>query len=128
MINDVCHYMLDVGVIPYKNNILIDSECIEEHVAMVRKVMDKLRKTGICVSIKMCTFHAREVEFLGYKISDHGISMTTNKVEEITAWLLPPKVVDVQRFICFANFYGRFIKRFSKIVKPLTDWTKKGIK
>ena len=120
--------MLDVGVIAYMDDILIYSETIEEHVAMVRKVMDKLRKAGLCVSIKKSTFHAREVEFLGYKISDYGISMTTKKVEEITAWLPPQKVVDVQSFMGFPNFYRRFIKEFSKIGKPLTDLTKKGIK
>jgi len=86
MINDVFRNMLEVGVIAYMDHILIYSETIEEHVAMVRKVMHRLRKAGLCVSIKKSTFHAREVEFLGYKISDHGISMTTKKVEEITAW------------------------------------------
>jgi len=54
--------------------------------------------------------------------------MTTKKVEEITAWLLPQKVVDVQSFMRFGNFYHRFSKGFSKIAKPLTDLTKKGIK
>jgi len=34
----------------------------------------------------------------------------------------------VQSFMGFANFYRRFIKGFSKIAKPLTDLTKKGIK
>jgi len=34
----------------------------------------------------------------------------------------------VQSFMGFANFFRRFIKRFSKIAKPLTDLTKKGIK
>jgi len=53
--------------------------------------------------------------------------MTTKKVEEITAWLLPQKVVDVQSVMGFGNFYHRFIKGFSKIAKPLTDLTKKGI-
>jgi len=128
MINDVFRDMLDVGVITYMDDILIYSETIEEHVAMVRKVMHRLRKAGLCVSIKKSSFHAREVEFLGYKISDHGISMTTKKVEEITEWLPPQKVIDVQSFRGFANFYRRFIKGFSKIAKPLTDLTKKGIK
>jgi len=128
MINDACGDMLDVGVIAYMDDILIYSETIEEHVAMVRKVMDRLQKAGLCVSINKSTFHAREVEFLGYKFSDHGISMTTKKVEEITAWLLPQKVVDVQTFMGFANFYRRFIKGFSKIAKPLTNLPKKGIK
>jgi len=73
MINDVFRDMLDVGVIAYMEDIQIYSETLEEHVAMVRKVMDRLRKAGLCVSIKRSTFHAREVEFLKYKISDHGI-------------------------------------------------------
>jgi len=54
--------------------------------------------------------------------------MISTKVEEIRAWTMPEKVVDVQSFMGFANFYRRFIKDFSKIAKPLTDLTKKGIK
>jgi len=34
----------------------------------------------------------------------------------------------VQSFMGFANFYRRFITGFSKIAKPLTDLTKKGMK
>jgi len=41
---------------------------------------------------------------------------------------MPEKVVDVQSFMGFANFYCRFIKAFGKIAKPLMDLTKKGIK
>jgi len=54
--------------------------------------------------------------------------MTSKKVQEITAWIPLQKVVDVQSFMGIANFYRRFIKGFSKIAKPLTDLTKKGIK
>jgi len=128
MINDVFYDMLDVAVIAHMDDILIYSETIEENVAMVRKVLNRLRKAGLCVSIKKSTFHAREVEFLGHKISDHGISMTTKKVEEITVWSPPQKVVVVQSLMGFANFYRWFIKGFSKIAKPLTNLTKKGIK
>jgi len=53
--------------------------------------------------------------------------MTSTKVEEIRAWSTPEKVVDLQSFMGFANFYHRFINGFSKIAKPLTDLTKKGI-
>jgi len=53
--------------------------------------------------------------------------MTSTNVEEIRAWSTPEKVVDVQSFMGFANFYRQFIKGFSKIAKPLTDLTKKGM-
>jgi len=59
MINDVFRDMLEVVVIAYMDDILIYSETIEEHVAMVRKVIDWVRKAGLCVSIKKSTFHAR---------------------------------------------------------------------
>jgi len=54
--------------------------------------------------------------------------MTTKKVEKIIAWLLPHKVIDMRWVMGFANFYRWFIKRFSKIAKPLTDLIKNGIK
>jgi len=50
--------------------------------------------------------------------------MTSTKVEEIKAWSTPEKVIDVQSFMGFTNFYRRFIKGFSMIAKPLTDFTK----
>jgi len=127
MINDVFRDMLDVGVITYMDDILIYTERVEEHLALVRQVMERLRKASLGVSIKQSRFYQREVEFLGYKISDRGISMTSTKVEEIQVWSTPEKVVDVQSFMGFDNFYRRFMKGFSMIAKPLTDLTKKGI-
>jgi len=114
-INDVFRDMLDVGVIAYMDDILIYMETVKQRVALVRRVMERLRKARLCVSIKTLSFHQREVEFLGYKISDRGIAMTSTKVEELRAWSTPEKVIDVQSFMGFANFYRRFIKGFSKI-------------
>ena len=128
MINYVFRDMLDAGVIAYMNDILIYCEIIEEHVSLVRQVMERIRKARFCVIIKKSSFHQREVEFLGYKISDQGISMNSKKVEDIQAWNTPQSVKDVQSFMGFANFYRRFIESYSKIAKPLTDLTKKNVK
>jgi len=108
--------------------ILIYTETVEEHVALIRRVMERLRKACLCLSIKKSSFHQWEVEFLEYKISDKGISLISTIVEEIRAWLTPEKVVNVQSLMGFANLYHRFTKGFSKIAKPLMDLTKKGIK
>jgi len=86
VINDVFRDMLDVGVIAYMDDILIYTETVEEHVALVWRVIESLRKAPLCVSIKKSSLHQQEVEFLGYKISARGISMTSTKVEEIRAW------------------------------------------
>ena len=57
MINHVFRDMLDAGVIAYMDDILIYSETIEEHVSLVRQVMERLRKARLCVSIKKSSFH-----------------------------------------------------------------------
>src|SRR4051812_47989376 len=124
MINDVFRDVLDEGVIAYMDDILIYSESLEEHVELVRRVMQKIRDAGLCISIKKSIFHQKEVEFLGYYISESGIRMTTDKVETVRDWPTPDRVKDVQAFLGFANFYRRFIKGFSKICTPLTNLTR----
>ena len=85
MINDVFCDMLDARVIAYMDDILIYTETVEEQVTLVRQVRERLRKARLCISIKKSSFYQREVEFLGYKISNRGISMTSTNVEEIRA-------------------------------------------
>jgi len=51
MINDIFRDMLDLGVIAYMDDILINTERVEEHVALVRRIMERLRKARLCVSI-----------------------------------------------------------------------------
>lgn len=51
--------------------------------------------------------------------------MDPSKLGGVLNWPQPTKVKEVQVFLGFTNFYRRFIKDFSKIVKPLTTLTKK---
>jgi len=51
--------MLDGGVIAHMDDILIYTETVEEHVTLVRRVMERLRKARLGVSIKKSSFHQR---------------------------------------------------------------------
>lgn len=51
--------------------------------------------------------------------------MDPTKVEAIVNWEPLTCLKDVQAFVGFCNFYRRFIKDFSKTVKPLVALTKK---
>ena len=54
--------------------------------------------------------------------------MNPKKVDAIMDWPVPQKLRDVRRFVGFGNYYQRFIRDFSCIVKPLTLLTKKNQK
>ena len=64
-----------------------------------------------------------EVEYLGYIIAEHSIAMSKEKVNCVLDWKPPTSLKSMQRFIGFANFYRRFIRNFSSIVRPLTSST-----
>ena len=51
--------------------------------------------------------------------------MDNAKIQVIRDWPVPRKVKDVQSFLGFANFYHRFIAKFSEITVPLMCLTRK---
>ncbi len=57
--------------------------------------------------------HRPTVQFLRYIIGQDGNQMDQGKVTVIREWPRPQTVKELQRFLCFANFYRRFIKDFN---------------
>ena len=106
---------MDRGVVVYIDDILIYSETEEEHIELVRWVLQKLAGNNLCINIDQCLFHVPEVEFVGLQVGKQCIQMSQKKVEDIVNWPGPRNVKEVQRFIRFSNFYCRFIQGFSSL-------------
>lgn len=56
---------------------------------------------------------------LGHKVSKRGMEVDRAKVEVIEKLPPPISVKGMQSFLGHAGFYRRFIKDFSKIVRPM---------
>jgi len=67
----------------------------------------------------------QEVGFLGVVIGPEGIKMEKVKVKGVLEWPTPKCIKDVQKFLGLANYYRRFIERFTSIARPLHDMVKK---
>ena len=68
------------------------------------------------------------MKYLGLIVGAEGIKMDQAEVEAITEWPTPERLRDVRAFLEFANFYRRFIKGYSEIIRPMTLLTQKGRK
>ena len=68
-----------------------------------------------------------ETKFLELIVRKNKIRMNLEKIRTIMKWLTSRHLKQVQVFIDFCNFYRRFIKNFSKIVKSLVRLIKKNI-
>jgi hypothetical protein len=128
LMNEVLRQFLDISVIVYLDDILIYSKTREDHVFHVKQVLEKLREHRLWAKAEKCRFFQNSVDFLGYVVSQDGVSMDPAKVKTILEWKPPRNVKDVQVFLGFANFYRKFIKGYSKITEPLTRLLRKDTK
>ena len=68
---------------------LIYSETLEEHLALLNKVMARLRKFSFYCKLKKCNFLQPNTTFLGFDISGEGMSISDSKIKSCTDWPVP---------------------------------------
>ncbi len=124
MMNDIFKDLIASGKVTiYIDDILIMSKTKEEHRRITRRVLATLRKHKLFLKAEKCEFEVLETEYLGVIISEGSIRMDPVKIKGILNWPVPTKKKELQSFLGFTNFYRRFIKNYSKIVKPMTQLT-----
>jgi hypothetical protein len=118
--NTIFGNLLDIMLVIYLDDILVYSVSPADHPEHIPEVLRRLRKHGLFVKPEKCEWGQHSIEFLGFHCSTSGIRMDEKKVQVILDWLEPRNVRDIQSFLGFANFYRRFIPRYSDIVVPMT--------
>jgi hypothetical protein len=118
---------LDQFVIIYLDDILIYSRDLNSHMEHVSTVLELLQHNHLSVKGSKCLFHVKSLPFLGYILSDKGISMDPDKIKAINDFPEPKSLSQLRSLLGMANFYRGFIPHFSEKVKTLTDLTKKGM-
>jgi hypothetical protein len=60
------------------------------------------------------------VQYLGYTLSERGVSASPDKVKAVQNYPTPKSVRDVRAFLGLASFYRRLVPKFAELAKPLT--------
>jgi hypothetical protein len=126
LMNKVFMEYLDKFVVVFIDDILVFSRSEEEHEEHLRLVLQKLCEHQLYAKFSKCAFWLKEVYFLGHIITDGGIAVDPSKVRDVLNWSPPKNVPEIRNILGLAGYYRRFIKGFSKIVKPLTTLLEKG--
>ena len=111
-------------LVVYFDDILIYSQSKDEHLAHLRQVFLTLREAKFYVNLKKCSFMQPYVLFLGFIVSEHGISADPEKVRVIREWPEPQSITETHSFHGLAYFYRRFIRGFNTIMAPITKCLK----
>ena len=96
-------------------------ECLEN----LDKVLKRCQGTHLVLNWEKCHFMVREGIVLGHRMSERGIEVDRAKIEVIEHLPPPANVKGVRSFLGHAGFYRRFVKDFSRIARPLTNFLAK---
>ena len=105
LMNDIFRPLLDTCVVVFLDDILIYSKNIQDHEKHLRQVLEILRTNKLYCKASKCSFYQNSVEYLGYVVSDKGVSTSPRKVDAILNWETPNSASEVQSFMGLANFY-----------------------
>ena len=117
--------LLGNGVYVYIDDLILCTDTIEEHIALLKEVLKRLRKAGLKLKLKKCNFLRSKIEYLGHTLSKEGIQVNDNKILAIKNYPTPGDKKAIKSFLGLASFYRAFIKGFATIASPLTDLLKK---
>jgi transposase InsO family protein len=126
MMNDIFRDYIGVFVVVYLDDIVVYSDSMDEHWTQVRAVLQVLRENQLYCRLEKCHFAQEQITYLGYILSQTGLSMDPLKVKAITEWPEPKNVNELQIFLGFANFYRRLIRGYATLTAPLTTMLQKG--
>ena len=105
----------------FLDDILIFSKNVEEHIKRLEGVFQRLEKHNLKLKPSKCEFFMTEVKYLGHVVSEQGIRTDPDKTEALKTWHVPDNIKKLRSFLGFTGYYRRFVKDYSKIVKPLND-------
>lgn len=123
LMNRILGPLIRVCVVVFLDDILIYSQSFDEHLRHLDEVLSALAKEKLYCKLSKCEFAFSVLKFLGHVISGTTIKPDPDKLKAVKEWPEPTSVTEVRRFLGFANFFRRFIERYSVMARPLEELT-----
>ena len=109
----------------YFDDILVFSNDEKNHAKDLEETKNRLRNIGLKINEEKCSFFQKEIDFLGFFISENGVRIDPNKIAAITNMSAPTNVKEIQRFCGMVHFLGRHLKGLSIVLRPISQLLEK---
>uniref|UniRef100_A0A0K6S5V8 Integrase catalytic domain-containing protein n=1 Tax=Chromera velia CCMP2878 TaxID=1169474 RepID=A0A0K6S5V8_9ALVE len=98
----------------------IISRTPEEHIEHINQVLSLLREHQLYVKVFKCAWLQTEAKFLGLVVDEKGARPSHEKMQGLIEFAQPTDHTSLRQFLGLANWFRRFVPRFSFLAGPLT--------
>lgn len=84
-----------------------------------------MRRSDCRIKLEKWVFFRKEVTFLGFLISDKGITVDPEKIKTLQKIKSPKDIAETRSVMEFFNFFRNLIPEFSAIAAPINKLLKK---
>ena len=84
-----------------------------------------MRHAKLKLGATKCTFAAKEVSYLGHRVTEEGLLPDPSLLAAIRDIPPPKTATEVRSFLGLAGYYRRYVKGFAAIAAPLHALTRK---
>ena len=109
------------------DDFLIHSQTWDQHMKHLDTVFTKLRKAGLNVKERKCTFASGSCVCLGNVVGNDSVKPMDCKVSAVKNFREPQTKKDVRSFLGLCGYYKKFVPNFSTVATPLSELTRKNI-
>ena len=96
--------------------------------AYVFKCLKKLDDDNLRINLQKCHFAKTEIEWLGYKFTQTGISPLESKTAALLTIPPPTTLKRLRSFLGSVHYIGKFIPHLAQLCHPLQSLLKKSVK
>ncbi|CAF4472894.1 unnamed protein product [Rotaria socialis] len=110
-------------VLAYIDDIIIYSKNFYEHIQHIEEVCSLLQEANFKLNVNKCEVARSEILFLGHLIKEGTIKPDPNNIRGLTETKEPTTAEEAFRFVKAAEYYRKFIPKFSIIAAPLHKYS-----
>ena len=105
----------------YLDDIVVFGRSWSEHSERLEAVLSCVTEAGFTLNPRKCHLGVREIDYLGHRISEHGILPAEDKIKKIQQIRQPKTKRQVRAFLGLVGYYRKFIAAFATNAKPLNE-------
>jgi hypothetical protein len=113
------------GVEIYIDDLLIHHPTKEGHDKILKTVLERCRQINLKLNKEKSCIGKTKVNFLGHELSGDGLAPKRERASAIKDMLEPRNKNDVQRFLGFVNYLGKFCPGLAEHTEPLRTLLRK---